>query len=110
MENMKTLASTVKETLEEDPRTRNSDSFLYLKVLEAIAKQKECPNLSSMTVPFFLLHMKEFGFPPFESVRRNRQLIQAKYPDLQASDPIDAHRLVNEERMLDYVREAKYEV
>ena len=110
MENMKTLASTVKETLEEDPRTRNSDSFLYLKVLEAIAKQKESPvSLYSMSVPFFLLHMKEYGFPPFESVRRNRQLIQAKYPELAASDPIDAHRLVNEERMLDYVRSAKYE-
>ena len=110
MENMKTLASIVKETLEEDPRTRNSDSFLYLKVLEAIAKQKECPSMYSMSVSFFLLHMKEFGFPPFESVRRNRQLIQAKYPELAASDPIDAHRLVNEERMLDYVREAKYGV
>lgn len=109
MENMKTLASVVKETLEEDPRTRNSDNFLYLKVLEAIAKQRKSPSLSSMTVPFFLLHMKEYGFPPFESVRRNRQLIQAKHPDLAASDPIDAHRLVNEERMLDYVRSAKYD-
>ena len=55
------------------------------------------------------MHMKDYGFPPFESVRRNRQLIQAAHPDLAAGDPIDAHRLVNEERVRDYVREAKYE-
>lgn len=111
MKNTYTLAQVVKTIMQEDKQTRNSDGFLYLKVLEVYAKANECPiNLYSMSVVHFLTHMKEYGFPPFESVRRNRQLIQAKYPELAASDPIDAHRLVKEEEMLDYVREAKYGV
>ena len=111
MKNTYTLAQVVKTIMEEDTRARNSDSFLYLRVLEVYAKANECPlSLYSMSVVHFLTHMKEYGFPPFESVRRNRQLIQAKYTELAASDPIDAHRLVKEEEMLEYVREAKYGV
>jgi hypothetical protein len=111
MKNTYTLAQVVKTIMQEDKQTRNSDGFLYLKVLEVYAKANECPiSLYSMSVVHFLTHMKEYGFPPFESVRRNRQLIQAKYPELAASDPIDAHRLVKEEEMIDYVREAKYGV
>lgn len=109
MDNLKATAHIVKHVLEEDARTRNSDSFLYLKVLEYIAERNDCPQLQHLTVPKFLLNMKEYGFPPFESVRRNRQLVQAAHPELAASDPIDAHRLVNEERVKDYVRNAKYE-
>lgn len=109
VDNLKATAHIVKHVLEEDKRTRNSDSFLYLKVLEYIAERSDCPDLKSLTVPRFLLNMKEYGFPPFESVRRNRQLMQQRYPELAAEDPIDAHRLVNEERMLEYVRGAKYE-
>lgn len=109
VDNLKATAHIVKHVLEEDKRTRNSDSLLYLKVLEYISRRSDCPDLKDLTVPHFLLNMKEYGFPPFESVRRNRQLIQAKYPELAAEDPIDAHRLVNEERVLEYVRGAKYE-
>ena len=63
-----------------------------------------------MSVPFFLLHMKEYGFPPFESVRRNRQLIAAKYPNLSGGEDVEAWRTANEEAVREYVREAKYEV
>lgn len=111
MKNTYTLAQVVKTIMEEDQRARNSDSFLYLRVLEVYAKANECPiSLYSMSVVHFLMHMKEYGFPPFESVRRNRQLIAAKYPELAASEDIDAWRAVKEEEMIDYVREAKYGV
>lgn len=110
MDNLKQTKYVVKHILESDKRTRNSDSFLYLKVLEFVAKQNECmQEFRSMSVGHFLLHMKDYGFPPFESVRRNRQLIQAAHPELAAGDPIDAHRLVNEERVRDYVRGERYE-
>jgi hypothetical protein len=56
------------------------------------------------------MHMKEYGFPPFESVRRNRQLIAAKYPGLAGGEETEAWRTANEEAVRDYVREAKYEV
>lgn len=109
LENLQTLAAIVEAVMEEDERTRSSDSFLYLKVLEVFAKRNECPiSLMSMSVPFFLLHMKEYGFPPFESVRRNRQMIRARRPDLAPGEMIDAYRQANEAVMLEYVRSEKY--
>jgi len=111
VKNTYTLAQVVRTIMEEDQRARNSDSFLYLKVLEVYAKANECPlSLYSMSVVHFLMHMKEYGFPPFESVRRNRQLIAAKNPELAGTEEIEAWRTVKEEEMLDYVREAKYGV
>lgn len=108
-ENLQTLAAIVEAVMEEDERARNCDPFLYLRVLEVIAKRNECPiSLMSMSVSFFLLHMKEYGFPPFESVRRNRQLIRARRPDLAPNKTIDAYRQTNEELMLEYVRSEKY--
>lgn len=111
MKNTYTLAQVVKTIMEEDKRTRNSDGFLYLKVLEVYAKCSERPiSLHHMSVVDFLLNMKEYGFPPFESVRRNRQLIAAKYPDLAGNDDVEAWRTANEEAVREYVREAKYDV
>ena len=110
MTNTYTLAQVVKTIMQDDTLARNSDSFLYLRVLEVYAKANECPSLYSMSVVHFLLHMKEYGFPPFESVRRNRQLIAAKYPELAGSEDVEAWRTVKEEETREYVREAKYEV
>lgn len=110
MKNTYTLAQVVKTIMQDDTLARNSDSFLYLRVLEVYAKANECPSLYSMSVVHFLLYMKEYGFPPFESVRRNRQLIAAKYPELAGSEDVEAWRTVKEEETREYVREAKYEV
>ena len=111
MTNTYTLAQVVKTIMQDDKRTRNSDSFLYLRVLEVYAQANDCPmSLNSMSVVHFLMHMKEYGFPPFESVRRNRQLIAAKYPELSGNEDVEAWRTVKEEETRNYVREAKYEV
>ena len=108
MDKMKTVSGLVRHILKEDKRTRNSDSFLYLKVLEVYGKRKGL-DLNGMSVKSFLLSMKECGFPPFESVRRARQIAQQHDRNLAAEDPVDAYRLVNEERVRRYVRGAKYE-
>jgi len=77
-------------------------------VLKVYAKRLGI-DLGSMTVDTLYRHRNEWGFPKSESIRRTRQLVQAKHPDLAASDPIDAYRLVNEERVRSFVRGAKYE-
>ncbi len=111
MTNTYTLAQVVKTIMQDDKRARNSDSFLYLRVLEVYALANDCPmSLDSMSVVHFLTHMKEYGFPPFESVRRNRQLIASKYPDLAGGEDVEAWRTVKEKETREYVREAKYEV
>ena len=91
MNELKTVTKLVKAILEEDKRSRNSDSFLYLKVLEHIADQKDI-NLYKISVPVFLCSMNSYGFPPFESVRRTRQKIQEQCPHLAACDKVEAMR------------------
>jgi hypothetical protein len=87
MNELNSTKALVKSILEKDEVARNSDSFLYLVVIHTIADQKkgEVPPPSKITVTDFLLNMSRWGFPPFESVRRTRQKIQAILPELGCS-------------------------
>ena len=103
---MKDLMNTtelVKSILEQDKQCRNSDSFLYLKVLSAVAKQKGV-DLEKMTVPFFLLNLHGAGFPGFETVRRTRQKIQQHHPELAACEAVEGFRAENEAQYKAYAR------
>lgn len=91
MLDLKNTTALVKSILEQDKQCRNSDSFLYLKVLSAAAKQKGI-DLEKMTVPYFLLNLHGAGLPPFESVRRARQKIQAAHPELAACEAVEGFR------------------
>lgn len=91
MNELKTTTKLVKAILEEDKQTRNSDSYLYLKVLDHIA-HRDGIFLAGMPVPYFLENMQRLGFPPFESVRRSRQKIQAAFPELAACEKVEAMR------------------
>ena len=104
MSKLKTTTALVRNILEHDTKARNSDSYLYLKVLQNIA-DREGIDLSKITVPVFL--SEDSVFPPFESVRRSRQKIQATYPELAASDKVRAGRKENE---AEYFRYATSEV
>ena len=101
MYDFKNTTELVKTILEEDVQSRNSDSFLYLKVLESIS-DREGFALCFMTVPYFLENMKDYGFPPFESVRRTRQKIQATYPELAATKKVIEVRKQNEQAVRVY--------
>ena len=90
-----TTRAIVKSILEQDKRARNSDSYLYLKVLDAIDAEKKI-GIHSIPLGQFLLRMSELGFPPFETVRRARQLIQRKYPELEACEEVQSFRAENE--------------
>lgn len=94
---------TVKEILMQDERARNSDSFLYFKVLVVIGNINGI-DISKMSVPTFLLHMSEMGFPPFESVRRTRQKIQQHHPELAGCKAVEEQRILNEEIFREYAK------
>lgn len=95
MDNLKTLTGVVKSILTADEQARNSDSFLYFRVLEVYGAQNGM-DINQMSVVRFLLHMKDYGFPAFESVRRTRQKIQATYPELAACERVEGFRMENE--------------
>ena len=95
MNDFKFVTQIVKAVLEKYPQTRNSDSFLYLKVLQIIGRDKRI-DIQCMTVGEFLLCQRELGLPGFETVRRTRQKIQAANPELAACESVNIMRLKNE--------------
>ena len=95
MIDLKNTTALVKSILEQDKQCRNSDSFLYLKVLSVIGKQKGI-DLEKMSVPYFLLNLHGAGFPGFETVRRTRQKLQQHHPELAACERVEDFRTENE--------------
>lgn len=101
--NIVNISALVKSILEQDQRARNSDSFLYLRVLKHIeSEQRE--KLNGVTVFDFLLNLQGKVYPCFESVRRSRQKIQREYPELAASEEVQAYRAENEAEVRAYAR------
>lgn len=100
---IKDVEKRVKAILIEDRQTRNSDSYLYLKVLQKMGAEKGI-DLDDIPITTFLMKMSEYGFPPFESVRRARQKLQEHNPELQACEEVAEYRAENEIEMRAYVR------
>ena len=96
MLDLKNTTALVKSILEQDKQCRNSDSFLYLKVLSVIGQQKGI-DIEKMSVPYFLLNLHGAGLPGFETVRRTRQKIQQHHPELAASEAVEGFRAENEQ-------------
>ena len=85
MNDLKAISAIVKNILTDNVRARNDDNVLYLKVLQIVSNRNSI-DLQSMTVPVFLLKMKEYGLPGFETVRRSRQKVQADNPELEGTE------------------------
>lgn len=103
MLDLKNTTALVKSILEQDKQCRNSDSFLYLKVLTTVAEKKGI-NLDSVSIPLFLLQHHGTNFPIFESVRRARQKVQAAHPELAACETVEGFRAENEAEFRAYAR------
>lgn len=106
MSKYKELQSTtaiVKEILENHPEARNSDNILYVKVCAEIGKANGV-DINKMSMPHFLLHLKEYKMPVFETVRRTRQKIQAEHKHLVADSNVEAQRMLYEDDFRKYAR------
>ena len=106
MSELKTTTSLVKHILEEDQQARNSDSFLYFRVLEYHCKKKGL-DFQKLTMADALLNRRIWNFPPSETVRRARQAIQAKHPNLAPNAKVAQWRGQLEEEYRDFAREMK---
>ena len=100
MENLQKLCEVVEDVLERFENTRSSDGYLYLKVCSEM-------NSEALTMPFgyVLNNMKELNVPRFESVRRCRQKLQAKRPELCATDIVEGYRIINERKYRMFAKE-----
>lgn len=85
MNDLKAVSAIVKNILTDNVRARNDDNVLYLMVLRHVSDRNNI-DIQSMTVPVFLLKMKDYGLPGFETVRRSRQKVQADNPELEGTE------------------------
>ena len=100
---LNTTKALVKTLLEQEPKTRNSDSYLYFRIISIIADGNNI-DLNGIPVTAFLLNMDQFPFPPFESVRRSRQKVQEECPYLAASPEVEIFRAENETAYRNFAR------
>ena len=86
MRNLKTIENRVLAVLKEHPDARNDDMKLYLLVSESCIY--ETHGIGTVTFADVMTNYKAFGIPCFESIRRARQKIQAKCPELGCSPEV----------------------
>ena len=103
MDNIRNTAALVKEALNVNPRTRNSDSYLYYVICKAKLEARGVA-ISSLSFKDGLLKRKEYDIPAFETVRRTRQKIQAENPELAGNEETEVKRALREEAFRDYAR------
>lgn len=103
MEQIRQVAGIVRGILEKHPDTRNSDNLLFIKVVESIDS-----DLLYKPMMDVLVHAKEYGIPPFESVRRSRQKLQEKFPELRGSKEVEAGREENRQIVRDFVTDCQW--
>lgn len=92
MERLKTTHAKVKAILEQNEDSRNDDMLLYLGVCDACVK-----GAGAMPFARIMAEHRQLGLPPFESVRRARQKLQADCPELAGSPLVRRRRAAQEQ-------------
>jgi hypothetical protein len=110
MAKLKHTTKIVKAILERDTKARNDDNYLYLRVICTVAILNRTAeiygiNVSQMTVADFFLGAKALKLPGFETVRRARQKVQAKFPELSGNEETTEARAECETVFREYARE-----
>ncbi len=94
---LKNTTKIVKYLLETEPRTRDSDNILYVRVISKIYPQ-------AVSMPFInvMYNLDGLGLPCYETVRRSRAKLQSEYPELKGSKRVQEVREENEEIFREY--------
>ena len=100
MRNLKTIEGKVRAVLQKDEEARNDDMLLYLKVCNGCLK-----DTGAMSFAEVMIQYKYLGLPSFESVSRTRRKLQARYPELAGSCPVQKMRATGEKAYRRYAKE-----
>jgi len=91
MDNLKTIEGKVRAVLQENEDARNDDMVLYLALCNV------CLNdAGAMPLAEIMTQYKYLGLPSFDSVSMTRRKLQAKYPELAGSHPVQKLRATGE--------------
>lgn len=101
-----TTTRLVRSILEALPQTRDDDYLLWLNVLEISAAVDFDVTFSRRTTLHdFLADAKFSKYPHFETVSRARRKLQAKFPELKATEETRKMRAALERQYRDYAME-----
>ena len=103
MERIKSTHREVLAILDQNPDARDSDDVLYYYICRQKLLEKGYA-VSHMIFSDVWLFLREYGIPPYETVRRTRQKIQQHHPELRANADVQAMREVKEEEYKNYAR------
>ena len=102
MKTLKTIENRVLAVLKEYPEARNDDMKLYLLVSEACIYDTH--GIGDFRFEDVMSNYKAYGIPCFESIRRTRQKIQAKHPELGCSPEVRRARHKMQRVYSDYAK------
>lgn len=104
MNEIRRTAKLVEATLLVLPHTRDSDDVLYHEICKNVL-ESQGKSINECTLTQALMCRKTLGLPKYETVRRARQKLQAKHPELASSERVAVKRDVREKMFRDYARE-----
>ena len=81
----------VKKVLEENFDTRSDDFMLIYEVYKVFLD-----NIDNVGFKDIMLNHKEYNLPYFESIRRTRQKLQSKFPELLPPESVQQGRKLEE--------------
>lgn len=97
MSRVREVTPKVIDMLKTHPETRSNDRLLFKMIYT------DCYKVNPYA-PFAEVVMRE-DLPPFESIRRARQKVQAYCENLRAEEPVESIRIAEQEDYLEYARE-----
>lgn len=97
MADLDTIYKMVKEILEADTKSRDSDMWLYVQYCKV-------KNKTVLTKPFYMVmeRSNEYGLAPFESVSRARRKVQSEHAELRGSEAVNKIRSEYEQMYFDW--------
>lgn len=102
MNKLFTIENRVRSILERHKEARDDDMMLYLLICQD--GFGTVPFVASLSFEYVLTHFTQLGCPCFESVRRTRQMVQSKYPELGCSPEVRRRRTRHQADFIKYNR------
>ena len=102
MKKLETVENRVLAVLKEHPEARNDDMKLYLLISKACIYDNY--GIADFSFEDVMSNYKAYGIHCLESIRRTRQKIQAKYPELGCSPEVRRARHKMQRVYSDYAK------
>lgn len=101
MDELNSTYDLVKNILNNNERSRNSDNYLFYLVAKNILARK---GLDADVIGFKELFssLNKYGIPPFETVTRSRRKVQQKHPELVGSRSVNIERAMKQEEFINF--------